>query len=66
MTDILDQASDLEQLERSSAIAAHVARSAAPVPLCEVCEESRVHINNGLRWRFCADCAEEFLRGRVA
>jgi hypothetical protein len=66
MTDQLDAASDIEQLERAAAIARHQARTREPVPLCENCDEHLVHVtDSGTRWRFCAPCAEEHLRGGV-
>ena len=65
MTDIIDAASEIESLERASALSRHAARP-RPVLLCEACEEKPVHVTDkGTHWRFCPDCAEEFLRGGV-
>lgn len=65
MTDIIDRASEIEQLERAAALSRHAVRP-QPVLLCEMCEEALAHITDkGTHWRFCPDCAEEHLRGGV-
>lgn len=66
MTDQLDQASDLEQAERASAIQRHAARPRV-IPLCEECEEAPVVVTSaGTHWRFCVKCAEDHLRRNQA
>lgn len=67
MADDLDIASEREELARDMAIRAHMNRPAAPVPLCEECDEKQRHVtSSGVIWRFCSCCAEEFLRGKAA
>lgn len=62
MTDIFDQASDIEALERDRILAAHAARP-QHVPLCEACEDVPVVVTAaGTRWRFCQGCADEHIR----
>ncbi|HEY9145184.1 MAG TPA: hypothetical protein VIN36_00720 [Thiobacillus sp.] len=63
MTDELDIAAERAEIERAAALSQHAARVRSPIPLCEECGEHRVHVTaNGVRWRFCVDCAEDFLR----
>lgn len=65
MTDIFDQATELECAERDHALKAHQNRPARPVPLCEECAEHRCHVTAlNVVWRFCADCAEQRLRSQ--
>lgn len=62
MSDDLDVAADRAELERVHLIAAHAARTRSPIPICQECDERRVHVTaTGLRWRFCAPCAEDVL-----
>lgn len=66
MTDEIDAASILEQMERDASLARHAHRT-LDVPLCENCEENPVHVDaRGTRWRFCPECAEDHLRRNQA
>ncbi len=65
MADELDLAAEREQLARDVALQAHQNRPARPIPLCEDCDEHRCHVTAlNVVWRFCADCAEQRLRGQ--
>lgn len=60
--DELDLAADRAELERSFSIAAHARRAITPIPLCTECDERHVHVTTkGVRWKYCAPCAEDVL-----
>lgn len=63
--DEFDRASERETTERELAIEAHVNRPVAPTPICPECEEHPCHVaSNGVVFRFCAGCSEEYQRSR--
>lgn len=62
MTDFADAASDAETYFLDLAMRQHASRCQRPTPLpdCEYCESTTVHVfSSGVKSRFCADCIEE-------
>lgn len=65
MTDLFDQSSAVEEFQREASIRAVLNRSIEPLPACENCDESQVHVTDkGVRFRYCGPCTYE-ITGRT-
>lgn len=60
--DVCDSASDCTELFLDLAMRQHASRCQRPTPVpdCEYCESTTVHVfSSGVRSKYCADCIEE-------